>query len=199
MKKLLTIACLVAIALTLTGASRRRGDLMQQSSATSACSTVHAQNATAETSITAIGTTTNNVFSGLGQHNPGANISPCGVTWIMTKDSGDISGLTYTCVAYAMSGNDFTGTVLATSTGILGTNTWSGTSVFFPWSSPPSLANGGSYAIALTTGTFDAANFARFSVSASGGISGSFFGWKSNGVYQTGFSTSDPRITIYVP
>lgn len=198
MKRILTISALFIFAVIFTvNADRRRLLMTRNAAAGGACSTVHAQNASAHSSYVAISSGVNSYFVGEGQYDPGANISVCKVDWILTKDSGDISAKTFNCVIYAMSGNDFTGAVLGTSDNVTGVNAWSDTTVSFTFSSPVAISSGGSYAIAITMNGVDASNFAKCSISASGGLSGFRFGWTSAGTHVSGFGTEDHRLTIY--
>lgn len=197
MKRLILSVLLLAAALGL--AADRRALLMSvpKPSSAGACSTVHAQNSSAASGNVSIGAATASYYVGLGTYNPGANISVCKVDWILSLGSGDISGKTFTCVIYAMSGNDFTGAALGTSAGVTGDNGWSGNTVSFTFGSPVAISSGGSYAIALTMSEVDGSNFARYSFSAAGGIDGFRYGWDSSGVHISGFGTDDPRIAVY--
>ena len=194
--KRIPLISLLLLAVIFTVSADRRRMLMTRSVATGgACSTVHVQNSNAEASKPNIGDAVGTYYAGLGQYNPGANISVCKVDFILNKYSGTLVGKTFNCVIYAMSGNNFTGAVLGTSDNVAGVD-WVDQSVTFTFASPVAINNGGSYAIALTMNTTDASNFGEFSASASDPISGSYFSWNSAGT-QVGFSTADPRITIY--
>ena len=86
-------------------------------------------------------------------------VSICKISVKLTKGAGDISGKTYVLKIYSMSGANLD-SVLATSSGVTGSNSWDASYVDFTFSTPLSHTSGTGYSFALSSGDVDATNYA---------------------------------------
>jgi hypothetical protein len=160
--------------------------------------TLYAENTSAVSGTAAISNGTNTYYAGQGEYVPGANITVREVVVNLTKTAGSISGFSYVCEIYTVTGgnNDLT-TLIQASSSVSGDNGWSATPVTFAFAGA-ALTSGTKYGIALTRNTaVDASNVAAFDTTAPGGLSGSRYGWKSDKLYGT-FSTGDVKMKIYI-
>jgi len=125
----------------------------------------------------------------------------CKVGFQLTKNSGDISGKTFTAYIYTnySTGNFYinAGSPSATSTGILGTNTWSGTMVRFSFPTPFTTTANQQYAIVVNCGAEDGANNVQFDKGASSQITGYAEYFDAAGVPGLTSGTADVVMEIY--
>lgn len=164
--------------------------------ASGGCTTVQMQNTSPAVDFVEVGDTANDYYGGQIQFDPGANVSICGIEFILTA-VGNISGKTYTCEIYD-DGNPF-GTQRGVSAGISGSNAWSATTVKFLFTPNVSLLSGNPYDLLITANTIpDASNWVRIVASASGGIVGLSGNFTVLGV-RSSFATNDCKITTYTP
>ena len=94
---------------------------------------------------------------------PGSNRQICKVAFRMYKDSGDISGYTYTATIRASTALS---TIITngTSAGVSGaTIPVDAEMIYFTFATPPSLTSGTKYAIVVNGDTVDGSNYAKAS------------------------------------
>ena len=145
------------------------------------------------TSADTFGTTDQKVYLGsLYTFATSANV--CSFQTKLIKSAGDISAISYKVQIYTLSANNLN-TLVGESDSVLGDNSWSATWVTFPVTVPFSVAAGTSYAIVITSGTYDASNYASGYYAASTGWV--YRTWKAdktlaanNNNYFVGFTVS---------
>lgn len=80
----------------------------------------------------------------------------CSVTFSISRVAGDISGKTYTAKVYSTNSLSL-GTLIATSTGIVGNNAWSASEVEFSFASPVAMQQ--NYVVLVDQGGYDTSNY----------------------------------------
>lgn len=99
-------------------------------------------------------------YSGNYNFTVSANCTVTEIKFKLSKINGSITGLTYFAAVYNMSGNNL-GTVVGTSDGVTGSDSWAKTTVSFTFSTPASLTTSGTYAVLVyTSGTIGTTNYA---------------------------------------
>lgn len=148
------------------------------------------------------GNTANDIYAGqMNWNDAGTARTICKLAFTL-KAYGDISGLTYHAYICSTSGfNINTGTPLATSNAVAGTNSWNGTSVYphFTFASPYTTAgNAGTlYALVFGCGSSDGANHVSFQTGPTS-IPGYYDTFQTGGgCAATCGGTSDIGIEIY--
>jgi hypothetical protein len=119
--------------------------------AASSCTTAITDNyftGTATVCDNSIGAAAANVYRGLIWQFSGSH-TVCKIIVKLTKSAGDISGLNYIGELWNMSGNNLTGSPLAASANVAGSNSWSGTEVTFTFTSAHLIPSGGNYAFTI--------------------------------------------------
>lgn len=195
MKRAIAIILALCVLCLTTGASWRT---VLTNSVAAAGFTLYDENAGSVNGTTAIGNGSTTYYAGQGEYTPGANITVREIVVNMTKYAGSITGYTYTCEIYTVTGanNDLT-TLIQSSTGVAGNDSWSATPVTFSFAGA-ALTGGVKYGIAFTTNAaVDASNYARLDRTAAGGLGGFTYGWQSSKAYGT-FSTTDVKMQIWV-
>lgn len=136
------------------------------------------------------GLNTDHFRAGVKNWSNGSARSICKTGLRIASVSGSITAFTYYCTIYTVSGNNL-GTVVATSDGQTGNDSWGGTIVRFTFASPVALSASTNYHITFhrnTVGdnTVDATNRANASYLSGGGGSatGSFATWNTSGVIE---------------
>jgi hypothetical protein len=121
----------------------------------------------------------------------------CRVGFMLSLGGGSISSQTFT--AKIWSDSDYSlGSVLATSNGVLGTNTWSSTWVYFDFPTPYTTTGGANYHITIDHGGQDGSNYAVVrDNSASTGFPGNIDTWTSAKAWQVGVNPAEIAIRIY--
>jgi hypothetical protein len=120
----------------------------------------------------------------------------CKATFYITQATGDISGKTYTAYIYTIDGAGNLDSLLGTSSGVTGSNSWSDTAVDFEFSPKVTMSNGTNHAVVVSTGSVDASNYAEMEISTSGQIGGLSGRWESDGT-RAGSSGNDVKIVLY--
>lgn len=89
-------------------------------------------------------------------------ISVCAIGLRLSLGGGSIAGKTFTVSVYTVSADHDAnlGTLIATSNGVTGSNSWLNTNVMFSFGSRFNMSNGTIYAIVVTDGEVDATNYA---------------------------------------
>lgn len=100
-----------------------------------------------------------NEISGVWFTNVSA-VTICRVDYKLTKKVGSITGKTYNVKFYSYSGGTSLGTLLGTSDNVTGSDAWNATQVTFTFTTKPNLSANTRYAVVVTTGAYDASNYA---------------------------------------
>lgn len=161
-------------------------------SAGSGC-TIHQQNAGTQVGELGAGSDGSAAYVGQISYDPGANITVCKITATLSA-VGTISGQTWRMEIWTLSGNDLD-TLVQASSGVTGNNGWSETEVDFTFAGA-ALSSGTGYAVVLTMGAADAANYVQFHYTADGALSGASTLWSTAGTFTTSIG-NDMRMTIY--
>jgi len=144
-----------------------------------------------------IGPVDNSYYVGQGEFDPGEDISICKVTWYPDKLVGDITGKTFYCQIWTMSGTSL-GTLQGESDGLTGVNAWAFGAVDFEFSTSVNLSNGTDYCIVVTMKEVDPNNYARtFFTFAKTGLDGGTGAWNSDKTRQAWYATYDFKCKIY--
>ena len=123
-----------------------------------------------------IGDGTDAYYLGQGEFNPGEDISICKVTITLDYVTGDITGKTFYCQIWTMSGTSL-GTLQGESDGVTGSNAWND-DVDFDFSTSVDLSNGTDYCIVVTMKEVDSVNYAKvWATNSKTGFDGGFGKW----------------------
>ncbi len=115
----------------------------------------------------------------------------------LTKAAGDISGLTYVVKIWSDSSGAL-GSVLATSTGVAGSNSWSGTEVEFVFPTPYAASASTFYHFTCESGTSSGSNYASVGFNSTFPPAGALARWSSAGANTVNFiGTFAMRFKIY--
>lgn len=116
----------------------------------------------------------------------------------MTKTAGSITGKTYTCRIWTMSGTTL-GTNVASSTSVVGSDSWSATDVDFIFSSPYLTTGSTNYAFTIDSGdvTGDGSNYASAYFQNATPIAGDLAYWDVSKANTAAFSGFNFGMAIY--
>lgn len=114
---------------------------------------------TAGNNAQAFGDTTNTYYLGEANYNDSVARAIGKISVRLTKSVGSITGKTYTVRIWSMTGNALN-TVLASTTGVTGSDAWSNTAVDFTFASPYTISTGTNYSVTVDAGGTDALNYA---------------------------------------
>jgi len=129
-------------------------------------------------------------------YNEGTARAICSVSAVLSYKAGDITGKSFHAALFSKSGNDLN-VELATSDPISGNNSWSTTTVDFPFSTPYELASSTDYAIVIyVDAATDAVNFAEFEFSATKTITGEWTIWGNDKTRTTNNSSQSFLIKV---
>jgi len=134
---------------------------------------------------------TNTYFVGQTYVNFDAEKTICKLSFSMTREAGDISGKTYYAVIAPLNGTSMdVENIIATSSGVTGSNSWSETAVDFIFSSGVTLSKSTEYVTAITTESVDASNYAVMNLTQTNVIAGGVRTFTSDGT-RTDYSSYD--------
>jgi len=144
-----------------------------------------------------IGNTSDNYYAGQGEFDPGEDISVCKVTAYLDYVAGDITGKTFYCQIYTMSGTSLD-VLQGESDGVTGSNAWLSGPVDFEFSTSVDLSNGTDYCIVITMKEIDGGNYARTTfTTAKTGFDGGYGRWKLGKTRQVWYGPYDFKCIIY--
>ena len=124
-------------------------------------------------------------------------IDICQIDFVITS-SGTVSGITYYVDIYSVASDSFV-SLIGSSSGVTGNDSWSAATVSFSFPSPVSLSSGTLYSILIRTDSaYSGTNYLSLSYSAVGGVIANFRQYDSAGD-QTAWADNDVKITIYSP
>ena len=134
---------------------------------------------------------------GQGEFNPGEDISICKVTAYLSNRAGDITGNTFYCQIWTMSGTSLD-VLQGESDGVTGSATWDVSPVDFEFSTSVNLSNGTDYCIVVTMKEVDYSNYARAHyTSEQAGFDGGLGAWNSDKTRQAWYAAFEFKYDIY--
>jgi hypothetical protein len=116
---------------------------------------------------------------------------------VLSKESGSISSKTYNVRIYSQSGKNLNA-VLASSSDVTGSNSWSTTTVDFTFTTSYAVSTGTNYAFVIDANSADDTNYAKLHDDSVTAVAGGFATWGSGKVILEDFAdTYNPAIKIY--
>ena len=133
---------------------------------------------------------------GQGEFDPGEDISICKVVVDLKLKSGSITGKTFYCQVWTMSGTSLD-VLQGESDGVTGDDAWDNELVDFEFSSSVDLSNGTEYCIVVTMKEYDGSNYAEvICTSEKTGFDGAAGSWYVSKTRQYWYS-ADFKCNIY--
>jgi len=130
-------------------------------------------------------------------YTPAENISVCQIDIYIDYTAGNISGKTYTVTIWSLSSGNLD-TLLGTSGGVTGNNSWSSSWPSFSFASPVSLSSGTAYGIAVAvTGAVDFSNYASGGSNGESVFTGEEMNWLSSGEADNPTGANEMMVKIY--
>ena len=155
------------------------------------------ENDAANATVYVIGSSADNYYVGQGEFDPGEDISICKATLYLSQLGGSITGKTFYCQVWTMSGTSL-GTLQGESDGVAGVNTWAYDAVDFEFSTSVDLSNGIDYCIVITMKEVDAINYAQTLFTVGGtGLDGSAGRWQASKTRSSWWTASDFKCDVY--
>jgi len=163
-----------------------------------ACNTTTAYVSNTSTATVNLGYHTHNYNYYAGTtYTPAENISVCQIDIYIDYTAGDISGKTYTVTIWSLSSGNLD-TLLGTSGGVTGNNSWSSSWPSFSFASPVSLSSGTAYGIAVAvTGAVDSSNYASGGSNGESVFTGEEMNWLSSGEADNPTGANEMMVKIY--
>ena len=144
-----------------------------------------------------LGNDANLYYVGQGEFNPGEDISICKVAVALGGVLNDITGKTFYCQIWTMSGTSL-GALQGESTGVIGVNAWDFSRVAFEFSTSVNLSNGTDYCIVVTMKEVDSGNYAKArATNAKTGFDGGTGVWNLDKTRKTWYQGYDFMCDIY--
>lgn len=146
-------------------------------------------------SVGAIGIFNDNYYQGQSGWSDASARTICKIAWKLTYVSGTVTGQTYVTKIWSLNGTSLD-TVLATSSGVSGSASWSATWVVFEFPTPYTTTGSASYAFTIDHGAADATKEIQLVFGTSTGAPGTHEVWNNLGAFQEG-SSNDSAFRVY--